>query len=113
MCYVEENKASALLAEECWARTSGRKGLRIYSDGSDIDGGVGAAAVLMGADGTVRDVLHYHLGSSRWHTVPEAETVGLVLGAELLRKLRAGAAVLGASTALDNKGKDDSSVTTP
>ena len=48
--------------------------VRIYSDGSSIDGGVGAAAVLY-INNSMRRSLQYHLGSDKHHTVYEAELV--------------------------------------
>jgi len=56
----------------------------VYTDGSAIDGGVGAAAILY-CDGTRTSTLRYHLGHERDHTVYEAELVGLALAAQLLR----------------------------
>jgi len=58
---------------------------RIYSDRSDIDGGVGAAAVMY-RDRRMVGSLGFHLGPSGEHTVYEAELVGMVLGMELLRR---------------------------
>jgi len=60
-------------------------GWRIYSDGSDIDEGVGAAAVLVAPEREPK-VLRYHLGPSTRHTVYEGEIVGLNLGIELLHR---------------------------
>ena len=53
-------------------------GVTIYTDGSDIDGQVGVAAVLF-SNGIEQAVLHQHLGTSRQHTVFEAELVGAIL----------------------------------
>ncbi|KAH7920552.1 ribonuclease H-like protein [Leucogyrophana mollusca] len=58
--------------------------VRVYSDGSGIDGGIGAAAVLI-RDGRIERVLKLHLGSIEKYTVYEAELAGLVLAAELIR----------------------------
>lgn len=81
---IAANKEEAKVQEEIWAT---RPGIRIYSDGSDIDGGVGAAAVLYrpGKRGYPK-TLKLHLGRSSDHTVYEAEIVGMILGAELIRK---------------------------
>lgn len=73
--------------------------VRIYSDGSDIDGGVGAAATLY--RGRRRKTLHFHLGPSNKHTVYEAELVGMLLALELLRTETH--MVRDASVALDNQ----------
>ncbi|KAF8880970.1 hypothetical protein BD779DRAFT_1675634 [Infundibulicybe gibba] len=59
--------------------------IRIYSDGSGIDGKIGAAAVLY-RDGIPKHTLRYQLGSDHHHTVYEGEGVGIILGLELLRK---------------------------
>ena len=62
-----------------------RAGMRVYTDGSDIDGGVGAAAILF-RDGRRRRTLRAYLGESTRHTVYEAELVGILLAAHLLRE---------------------------
>jgi len=59
--------------------------IRVYSDGSGIDGKIGAGAVLYRA-GRLKSALRYQLGSATRHTVYEGEGVGLVLGMELIRK---------------------------
>ena len=59
--------------------------IRVYSDGSGIDGKIGAGAVLYHA-GRLKSALRYQLGSATRHTVYEGEGVGLVLGMELIRK---------------------------
>ena len=68
-----------------WAR---KYGIRIYTDGSAVDGGVGAAAVLIRPRSRRPKVLKLHLGSVDEHTVYEGEIIGTVLGAELLRAER-------------------------
>ena len=55
----------------------------IYTDGSAINGKVGAAAILTRADKPPR-VLHLHLGSEKEHTVHEAELVGILLAMQLI-----------------------------
>ncbi|QRV94576.1 Reverse transcriptase from transposon X-element protein [Ceratobasidium sp. AG-Ba] len=57
--------------------------VRIYSDGSGIDGGIGAAAVLC-RDGQPNKILRLHLGSDKRHVVYEAELVGAMLALHLL-----------------------------
>ncbi|KAG1851431.1 hypothetical protein DFJ58DRAFT_728872 [Suillus subalutaceus] len=59
--------------------------LRVYLDGSAIEGGVGAAAVLMQGE-EVRDKLRFHLGKDSEHTVYEGEIIGMILAVELLRR---------------------------
>src|SRR5882724_7079960 len=56
----------------------------VFSDGSVIGGGVGAAAVLY-RNGEERRSLKVHLGKESEHTIFEAELVDLVLAAELVR----------------------------
>ena len=58
-----------------------------YANGSSIDRGVGAAAVLFIND-TAQQPLQHYLGSEKHHTVYEAELVGLVLAAALLQQLK-------------------------
>lgn len=57
---------------------------RVYSDGSGIDGGIGASAVLYRRNKPTRS-LKYYLGSAEHHTVYEGELVGIMLATELLR----------------------------
>lgn len=59
--------------------------LRVYSDGSAIDGGIGGAAVLMEGDRMV-DERRFYLGKTEEHTVYEGEIVGMILAVELLRE---------------------------
>ena len=67
-----------------------REGLRVYSDGSELEGGVGAAAVLFDEWTQKWTSLRLHLGPAEEHTVYEAETVGAVLGTKLIRQSRRG-----------------------
>ena len=60
-----------------------RDAIKIYTDGSAHDGGVGAAAVIF-RNGQEPRSLIYHLGSDKHHTVYEAEIVGLTLAAKLI-----------------------------
>lgn len=57
---------------------------QLYTDGSGIDGFVGASAVLYKGDNEIA-VLCYHLGRESDHEVFEAECVGPMLGLELLK----------------------------
>jgi ribonuclease HI len=59
--------------------------LTVYSDGSRVKGGVGAAAVLYKGMTRVAHV-RYHLGKEDEHTVFEAEAVGMTLGAQMVMK---------------------------
>ena len=81
---IPENRSGAI-AEAA----SATEEIQIYSDGSAIDGKVGAAAILM-KSGTITKTLHYHLGPASEHTVHEAELVGLILGLHLIRTERIG-----------------------
>lgn len=93
---IASGKEAAIEEEAVWVA---KPGIHIYTDGSDIDGGVGASAVLIRPGrqyGEVR-ILRFHLGTSEEHTVYEAELIGLILGVELLiRELSLSTASCGA-----------------
>ena len=57
--------------------------VKAYTDGSAIEGKVGAAATLPRAGRAAR-TLHFHLGLESEHTVHEAELVGILLGLHLI-----------------------------
>ena len=59
--------------------------VEVYTDGSDIDGGVGAAAILY-RDSQRQGTLRAHLGPSTLHTIYEGELTGILLAIHLLRK---------------------------
>jgi len=63
--------------------TIAQEDIRVYSDGSAVDGGVGGAAVLMRGDEAIRKK-RFHLGSEKEHMVYEGELVGMILAVELL-----------------------------
>jgi ribonuclease HI len=65
--------------------TIAQEDLRVYSDGSAINGGVGAGAVLMRGDVVVKGK-RFHLGSDKEHTSYEGELVGMILAVDLLRE---------------------------
>ena len=73
-------------------------GVTIYTDGSDIDGQVGAAAVLF-RNGVEQAVVHKHLGTSRRHTVFEVELVGAILGMHIAMQMGSNNSTL----AIDNQ----------
>ena len=73
--------------------------VKLYANGSSIDGGVGAAAVLFINDNPQQSLQHY-LGPEKHHTVYEAELVGLTLAAALLQQLDF---LEDASIAIDNQ----------
>ena len=58
--------------------------MQLYSDGSGLDGQVGAAAVLL-MQGEEPKVTRFHLGAIADHTVYKAELMGLLLALHLLR----------------------------
>jgi ribonuclease HI len=57
--------------------------VKIYTDGSGMEGKIGAAAALY-RGGEVKAKLHYKLGSQKHHMVYEGEAIGAVLGAKLV-----------------------------
>lgn len=62
-------------------------GLAAYTDGSGLDGRIGAAAVLM-LNGTELSTLRYKLGSETEHTVYEAEILAVILALHILTTIR-------------------------
>jgi ribonuclease HI len=63
--------------------------IKVFSDRSEINDKVGAAALLL-RPGKPQRTLHYHLGSNAKHTVQEVELVGLLLGIHLIKTETAG-----------------------
>jgi ribonuclease HI len=61
--------------------------IKVYTDGSLHNGGVGAAAILYRAGKRPR-ILKLYLGTAEQHTVYEAELVGLLLGIHLIKTER-------------------------
>jgi hypothetical protein len=59
--------------------------IKVYTDGSGLDGKIGAAAVLY-RNGVLKSKRRLHLGSMKHHTVFEGEGVGMILGLELIRE---------------------------
>jgi ribonuclease HI len=57
--------------------------VKVFTDGSGMEGKIGAAAVLYW-NGRMKTKLRYQLGSQRQHTVYEGEGVGAVLGTKLV-----------------------------
>jgi hypothetical protein len=60
--------------------------VRVYSDGSGFEGGIGAATMLYINERLVK-MLWVYLGTAMKHTVYEAEGIGLVMGLHLLKGL--------------------------
>ena len=94
--HIPDDRDAAIADDPRWARHA----YRVYTDGSAIDGGVGAAAILYAPRSSTPKILRLHLGPSTRHTVYEAEVVATILGLELLRA--ESACRSDASIALDN-----------
>ena len=60
--------------------------VRVYSNGSGYEGGIGASALLYINDRLARS-LWFNLGTLQEHTVYKAEGIGLILGLHLLHGL--------------------------
>jgi ribonuclease HI len=59
--------------------------VKVYTDGSGMDGKIGAAAVLY-HNGRRKTHMHYKLGTQAQHTVYEGEAVGALLGVKLISR---------------------------
>lgn len=59
--------------------------VKIYTDGSGIDGAIGAAAILA-RPGRATVKLRYRLGTTEEHTVYEGELVGIILALTIVKK---------------------------
>jgi hypothetical protein len=59
--------------------------IKVFTDGSAHNGRVGMAAILI-RQGQADQVLRLCLGTTKQHSVPEAEMVGLILGLHLIAK---------------------------
>lgn len=59
--------------------------IRVYSDGSAVDRGVGGAAVAMEGERILRE-RRFHLGNDKTHTVYEGEVVGMILAVQLIKE---------------------------
>ena len=92
---IPENKDQAETRE-----LNNEADIRVYSDGSGYEGGVGAAAVLYRGFRPMK-TLHYYLGTLDEHTVYEGECVAMMLGLELIR--RETGWVLEATMGVDNQ----------
>ena len=60
--------------------------IKIYTDGSSREGGIGAAAILIQGIRPAR-IARHHLGKDTKHTVYESECIGQILGLKMLQKL--------------------------
>ena len=70
----------ASMEEDCMAKET----IKVYLDGSVINGKVGTAAVLIQVGSTQR-TLHFHLGPEGEHTVHKAELIGILLAIQLIK----------------------------
>ena len=61
-------------------------GLAAYTDGSGLDGTIGAAVILM-LNGTELSTLRYKLGNETEHTVYEAEVTAVILALHILTQI--------------------------
>ena len=80
---VAENKEKAKSEE-----SEDKSHIKVYTDGSGIDGQIGAAAVLY-QDSILRNKRRLKLGSMKHHMVYEGEGIGMVLGLELKKMWKA------------------------
>ncbi|KAI0062417.1 hypothetical protein BV25DRAFT_628367 [Artomyces pyxidatus] len=78
--YIAMDRKAALVEQSAI-----RDQIEVYSDGSRINGGVGAAAVLYRAGSkSVTATLRKHLGRATQYTAYDAEVLGMILALELL-----------------------------
>ena len=68
-----------------WDNEHCNRGVVIYTDGSGLQGTIGAAAILF-INGLRTDELRYQLGSDKQHTVFEGKLVAILLGLHLARR---------------------------
>jgi hypothetical protein len=59
--------------------------IKVFTDGSGMDGKIGAAAVLY-RNGRLKTKVRYQLSSQRHHTVYKGEGIGAILGTKLIQK---------------------------
>ena len=60
--------------------------IKIYTDGSSHDRGVGVSAVLVQGIQPAR-IAQYHLGRDTQHTIYKSECIGQILGLKMLQKI--------------------------
>ncbi|PIL29086.1 hypothetical protein GSI_09134 [Ganoderma sinense ZZ0214-1] len=99
-----DDRDRALDEDEKWMR---EHKVSVYTDSSERDNMVGAAAVLVRRDTAHKRTLRYHLGPSSEYGIYEAEIVGVIMGTELLRTERT--VINGPSVAQDNKSSIEAS----
>ena len=59
--------------------------VKIFTDGSGMEGEIGASAVLY-RNGRIKSSVRYKLGQQKHHTVYEGEAAGLLLGMKLMER---------------------------
>ena len=59
--------------------------IKVYSDGSCFEGGIGAAAVLY-QNGEEKEVVRTYLGIKDEHTLFEVELMGAIMAVKLLKR---------------------------
>ncbi|KAF5370505.1 hypothetical protein D9615_010347 [Tricholomella constricta] len=91
---IEENEKDATRAE-----AEDRTAVKVYTDGSGLEGKIGASAVLY-REGRLTSQMKYRLGSAKSHTVYEGECVGALMGLKLIQRERD---VPAASMYIDNQ----------
>ena len=70
-----------------------RANYKVYTDGSRVDGGVGASAVLPDTTEQKWSTLKRHLGSETDHTIYDAELVGILMAVHMVGQIPANATV--------------------
>jgi ribonuclease HI len=78
--YIPDNTNAAIQALQ-----NDTADIKVYTDGSGMDGKIGAAAVLH-RNGRRKAHIRYRLGTQTQHTVYEGEAVGALLGIKLISK---------------------------
>ena len=73
-CYIAKDRDASMHVE-----AADKAPVKVYTDGSAVNGGVGASAVLMTAPAGHQQVRKHYLGTEAEHMNYEAEVVGLML----------------------------------
>ena len=70
-----------------------RANYKVYTDGSRVDGGVGASAVMLDTTERKWSTLRRHLGSETDHTICDAELVGILMAVHMVGQIPTNATV--------------------
>ena len=70
-----------------------RANYKVYTDGSKIDGGIGASSVMLDTIKRQWSTLKHHLGSETDHTIYDAELVGILMAIHMIGQIPANATV--------------------